>query len=104
MRLDKEQSRERFKEIRALWREWDPIGVYANPNSGCPPDEYDSYLGPCLRFLEQQAPTEQMAKYLANIVGEHMGLTDPVTAYPSCLQFAVKLQTWFSSAWSGSYV
>jgi hypothetical protein len=43
MHLEKEQSRQRMKEIRALWREFDPIGVYASPND-CPPDEYDNTL------------------------------------------------------------
>ena len=104
MRLDKEQSRQRVKEIRALWREWDPIGVYLDPESDWPPDEYDSYLAPCLRLLEHQALAEELARYLAYIVGEHMGLGDPVTAYPGALQFAHKLQAWFSSTWVGTHV
>jgi hypothetical protein len=104
MRLAKDLSRQRIKEIRALWREWDPIGVYRDPESDCPPDEYDSYLGPCLRMLEQQDPTEELAKYLAYIVGEHMGLCETATAYPDALQFARKLQAWFSSARNGTHV
>jgi hypothetical protein len=41
------QSRERWSQIRALWREFDPIGVSQFPDS--PRDEYDFYLGPTLR-------------------------------------------------------
>lgn len=104
MRLDKDQSRQRLKEMRALWREWDPIGVYCMPGSDWPPDEYDSYLAPCLRLLEQQATVDELCAYLANIVGEHMGLCDPTTARAEALAFASKLQTWFSSRWSGTHV
>lgn len=104
MRLDKDQSRQRIKEIRVLWHEWDPIGVYSDPESDWPPDEYDSYLGPCLRLLEQQAPAEELAKYLAYIVGEHMGLGDLASAYPDALQFSHKLQAWFSFSWAGTHV
>jgi len=104
MRLNKEDSRQRIKEIRVLWREGDPIGVYLNPESDCPPDEFDSYLVPCLRLLEQQSPTEELATYLAWVVGEHMGLGDRATVYPDALQFAHKLRAWFSSSWVGTYV
>jgi hypothetical protein len=79
MQLGKEQSRQRIKEIRALWREWDPIGVYKDPESDCPPDEYDNYLSPCLRLLEQKVQAEELAKYLAYIVDEYMGLCDTLS-------------------------
>jgi hypothetical protein len=104
MRLDKQKSRQRINEIRFLWREWDPIGVYVDPKSNWPPDEYDSYLAPCLRQLKQQVSAEVLAKYLASIAGEHMGLGDPVAIYPDALLFARKLQAWFSSAWDGTHV
>lgn len=42
MRLTKDQSRKRWAEIRALWCEFDPIGV-VNSLSG-PFDEYDPIL------------------------------------------------------------
>ena len=105
MRLDKEQSRQRIGEIRALWREWDPIGVYSDPDSGCPPDEYDSYLGPCLRFLEQPGSEQELAKYLSYIVGEHMGLGDGSAAvYDDSLAFSKRLNLWFSGSWLGTSV
>ena len=103
MRLEKEQSRQRIKEIRALWRQWDPIGVYTSPDSACPPDEYDSYLGPCLRLLEQQAPAEEIAKYLSYIVGEYMGLGESGVEHSRPPQFARKLQAWYSSGWAGTH-
>ena len=71
-RLNKEQSRERWRQVRALWNKWDPIGVC--PNTGGPIDEYDSYLGETLRLLEAGAAEQEMADYLVWVVGEHMGL------------------------------
>jgi hypothetical protein len=103
MHLEKAQSRQRTKEIRALWREFDPIGVYASPDSGCPPDEYDNYLAPCLRLLEQRASTEDLAKYLSYIVGEYMGLGEPELFHSQSVEFAGKLQQWYSSAWLGTH-
>ena len=104
MHLEKEQSRQRVKEIRALWRDFDPIGVYASPDSECPPDEYDNYLGPCLQLLERRASTEELANYLSYIVGEYMGLgtTDLVLSQSS--EFAGKLQEWYASAWLDTHV
>jgi hypothetical protein len=104
MHLAKEQSRQRIKEIRALWHEWDPIGVYTDSEDDWPLDEYDNYLGPCLRLLEQQAPTEDLAKYLSHIVGEHMGLGEAGLDYSQPAEFARKLQAWYTTAWPGTHV
>ena len=103
MQTDNDQSRQKIKEIRALWREWDPIGVYSDPDSGCPPDEYDSYLGPCLRLLEQKSSEDELAKYLAYVAEERMGLCSPAEAYPAALQFAKRLSLWFSTSWPSTH-
>lgn len=102
MRLTKTQSRKRWKEIRELWREWDPIGVMDDPN--CPRDEYDGYLGPSLRLLERGAPTEQIAGYLRYVVGEYMGLGTRGIQHSKPEQFAVRLQNWYASKWPDSHV
>ena len=101
-RLEKEESRQRYREIRALWNEWDPIGIA--PSEGGPQDEYDSYLGPTLRLLEQSAPTDEIEKYLGYIVGEYMGLGDEGLAYCRPQEFARKLQVWFAKNWEGTHV
>ena len=49
--LTKEQSRARWAEVRALWCDWDPIGVMPSAESDWPLDEYDAYLGQTLRLL-----------------------------------------------------
>src|SRR6266511_5675056 len=102
MTLSKEQSRLRWLEIRGLWNEWDPIGVL--PAEGGPFDEYDSYLGPSLRLLEQGVSLGEIEKYLEDIVGNHMGLETHGVNYVRSTEFAAKLSSWFSSRWSGSHV
>lgn len=99
MTLDPLKASQQIHEIRALWREWDPIGVYQDPESECPPDEYDFYLVPCVNLLVQRSSVEDLASYLAEVVGEGMGLGDRSIVYPDALRFAYKLQSWFSSRW-----
>jgi hypothetical protein len=69
-RLDKSDSRERWRQIRDLWNEFDPIGVMGMED--WPRDEYDSYLGPTLRLLEQDASLEEIQKYLAFVTLEYV--------------------------------
>src|SRR5687768_16727293 len=99
MNLTKEQSRLRWREIRDLWNEWDPIGV--GPAEGGPLDEYDSYLGPSLRLLEQGASPEEIGRYLEEIVGDHMGLGASGVHYVRSTAFGAKLSSWFASYRSG---
>ena len=102
MRLNKEQSRKRYNEIRELGCEWDPIGVMDDPD--WPRDEYDSYLGPTLRRLEEGASIQKIAEYLGYIVGEHMGMGDSGVSYSKPLLFAEKLREWYEKHWSNSHV
>lgn len=44
--MDRGQIRTAQSRINELLeREWDPIGVYKDPDDGCPPGEYDTYAG-----------------------------------------------------------
>ena len=43
-RLDKEASRQRWRELRDKWIKYDPIGVM--DSFDWPRDEYDAYVGP----------------------------------------------------------
>lgn len=97
MTLDEKQSRRMIWELRALWREWDPMGVYASANSDCPPDEYDNYLWPCLKQLEQRVSAADLAGYLSYIVGEYMGLGMTELVQARAAVFASKLQRWYSA-------
>ena len=90
--LSKEQSRERWAGIRALFCQWDPIGVMDDPE--WPRDEYDCMVGPCLRLLEEGAPEGQIADYLLHEITDHFGLDGN---RPDCRRFAGRLRGWFSA-------
>src|SRR5712691_1421507 len=98
-RLEKEQSRERIRQLRELWNEWDPIGVI---NGSAPPlDEYSGYVGKSMRFLEAD-DEKGLVEYLRWAVLEHMGLSQaPDTSFED---FAKKMRQWFQSNWSGTHV
>lgn len=102
MRLTKDQSRKRWGQIRALWCEFDPIGV-VNSLSG-PDDEYDAYLGPSLRLLERDATVDEIASYLAQVTLDHMGLGDSPEFATARHRFAHKLRQWYSTQWCDSTV
>lgn len=56
---------------KALFQEWDPIGV----RDLCgPEDEYDSYVMPLYELLLQRSPVQRIFEYLWWLETEHMGL------------------------------
>ncbi|HEU4601211.1 MAG TPA: hypothetical protein VFS24_04545 [Steroidobacteraceae bacterium] len=102
MRLSKEQSRERWAQVRSLWFEWDPIGVMSLAN--WPRDEYDAYLGPTLRLLESNASEEELIRYLTEIELGHMGLSESEQASSNRSAFAKRLREWYDAQWPQSSV
>lgn len=56
---------------KILHQDWDPIGC------GVPEDEYDSYLWPVLRLLDDGATREAIAGYLRTAARESMSCTVP---------------------------
>src|SRR5437763_1646167 len=99
-RLSKDQSRRRWAEVRGLWNEWDPIGVVSSEVQ----DEYDSYLGPTLRFLEEHASSQALVGYLTHIVGEYMGLGASGVQQSNPQEFANRLCSWYQSNWPNTSV
>jgi hypothetical protein len=70
--IDKQESRRIRVEIRhVLMDVWDPIGVRDVPQAQ---DEYDCCLYPVFRLLTTGATDEQIAEWLREQAGEHMGL------------------------------
>ncbi len=102
MRLSKPESRERWRQIRDLWNQFDPIGVMGTPD--WPRDEYDAYLGPTLRLLEQSASPDDLHDYLAWVTLEHMCLSDSPQRAMARRQFAKELRDWYDTKWPGTYV
>ncbi len=79
---------------RLLFREWDPIGVYAMDG---PDEEYQGYLPEFWRLVREGAPAEDVAGYLGKIEAECMGM-DPTTSLEHRLDVARKaaalVNTW----------
>ena len=92
-RLGKEESRKRWRELRRLWNEFDPIGVMHLAD--WPLDEYETYCGPCMRLLEQDAP----ALYLEECVYQALDCM-AISKDPEGVQeFVRKMQAWFRENW-----
>ena len=72
-RLEKEESRSRWRQLRDLWNEFDPIGVYIDDTS-FDLDEYSNYCGPCMRLLEQDASREEREACINNAL-HYLGRT-----------------------------
>ena len=96
--LSKAESRERWHQIRALWNDWDPIGVASDALD----NEYESYLGPALRLLESRASLDELERYLAQVI-DRMGLTETKDAQTVRREFAMRLREWYESKWPGSH-
>ena len=67
-----ETDSELYKRIEeVLHYLWDPIGIAGHPGAR---DEYQSYLPRVFALAKSGAPISELAKYLAKIEEEQMGL------------------------------
>lgn len=92
-RLDKELSRKRWAELRALWNAYDPVGVMDNPNATR--EAYEAYIGPMLSLLESGASVPRIVRYLYT-VNDQIG---PPFDAEEATQFAVRAKNWFQFKW-----
>ena len=81
MAIDKKAVRQFMRDVRdTLNKEWDPIGVYGLDDpafENWPEDEYEGYAGKLSALLQQNAPDEELLKYLEWAEVEHMGVGRP---------------------------
>jgi hypothetical protein len=96
MRIDKSESRRRWREMTEMVNGWDPIGLI---EMGAPLDEYDCVVGDVMRALERKDSPEQLATFLAAHIAEHFGLA-PSDPRP----FAEQAVAWYTSRWPESHV
>jgi hypothetical protein len=96
MRLEKQESRRRWREMTQMVNAWDPIGLI---EMGAPLDEYDCVVGDVMRALERKDSSEQLANFLRAHIAEHFGLP-PSDPSP----FAVQAVAWYASRWPESRV
>ncbi|HUX80293.1 MAG TPA: hypothetical protein VMW10_11220 [Alphaproteobacteria bacterium] len=98
-RLDKVESRTRWRELRDLWNEFDPIGVYIDDQEW-PRDEYESYCGTSMRLLEQNAATSELEAYVQSAL-DKMGIEGDDKKIND---FVKRMQKWFQEKWSGTHL
>lgn len=65
------------KELRQLWNEYDPIGVYSfdEKDSQWPEDEYDSYHGVIIKHLNKGSTHDWIFKDIKHVVTVNIGMT-----------------------------
>jgi hypothetical protein len=102
-RLHKEESRARWRELRTLWNEYDPIGVVPRTDINTD-DEYESYIGPVLRLLEKSATQEEIVSCVREIVRGHIGLTWSAELAVRTEGFAARSREWYRRNWPGTRV
>ena len=98
-RLSKQESRERWAQLRQIVNEWDPIGVMDDP--GWPQDEYDCLVGPLMRMLEDHASPKKIVSVLQREIQDHFGLD---TKHLEFVPVATRLSEWFQAHWADTIV
>lgn len=91
--LTKEQSRARWREIRSLVNDWDPIDLITY---GAPEDEYECVVGPLISLLEQSSTSEEIASFLECEFAEHFGVPGVDAS-----AFAERARLWYRTRWPG---
>lgn len=73
-----EQQKSLYKEVqRALWTEWDPIGVNTHDDPG-PSNEYDGYAAAVLRSLNSGEGERGLARFSTRSSGTRWASTVPM--------------------------
>ena len=82
------------REMRDLLNEWDPIGVYQDPDDAPGDlDEYNDLNGPLLFRLRAGASADDIGEYLLTTLRRSYGL-NPNPDW--VLQFARRVTAWFA--------
>lgn len=69
---NKDRGGSPLAQVKALLREWDPIGV--RPGVDAPANEYDSYAPAIVALVESGASAEDLAEHLGRVSTARMGL------------------------------
>jgi hypothetical protein len=89
----------RLETVKRALRKWDPIGVIETlEESGLPPDEYDSYAPSVLSGVESGENGQDLAKRLASIRVDYMGLGDRRPSERE-QEIGQKLSSWHSQGY-----
>lgn len=102
-RLNKDESRQRYREGRRLWNKFDPIGVF-KIDPQWPEDEYESYVGPLMRLCEDGKPASELQQYVETVVYGRIGLSRTPLSDKSIVEFAEQFLEWYNSNWPDTHV
>lgn len=80
-----------YRELKDLWNQFDPIGVYGE-DSDWLDDEYESYIIPTFAFLEKKADFNTLYSYIHALVNTHMGVDWVKDEY--IVDFVQRIQKW----------
>ncbi len=86
------------QELRQLWNNYDPIGVYHFEGDGFdgPSDEYDSYHGLVLKLLKERSSDDAFLKELKQLTTGHIGLTWSDGLEKLTKVFIKELRSWYA--------
>jgi hypothetical protein len=87
-RLTKEQTRRRWRELRAIVCDWDPLALMPD----APRDEYDCLVTGLMGSLERGASRSEIAVFLEHELRDHFG-SDP-GGYDFC-PVTQKVHDWY---------
>ena len=94
---DKALSRAITSELRALWCDFDPIGIKDFDSSEIDlTDEYDDYLGWTLTCLKSDDPVGELNRFLRESVEVRMGM-DGFLSEEDYQAFTRTLIRWFKT-------
>lgn len=86
------------QELRSLWNEYDPIGVYLFEDSDDQPkDEYDSYHGVIISHLNKGSSHEWIFKAVKHAVTVNIGMSWNSHLEKDTNEFVSKVLAWFET-------
>jgi len=85
------------QELRQLWNNYDPIGVYHAQNdiNDWPSDEYDGYHGLVLKLLKEGSSDDAFLKELKRLATGHIGLAWSDGLEKLTRLFIKELRVWY---------
>lgn len=80
-----------LESFRAVWRDWDPIGVFRIAPDCDVSDEYDDYAQSCMDLVIAGAESAEILNHLRTIVVHTMGLSAACFEGLDPAEFATRL-------------
>ena len=82
-----------WHDLKILWNQFDPIGVFIMAEYADVHDEYESYIAPTFTRLENGENFDQLHAWVSYIAKDYIGMSDLSHEYIA--DFVHKLQEWY---------